>query len=64
MATILILVMALTALSQFSGINGVIFYGPTILHSAGIVTQDALFISGHVRGSKYVIHPDCYLESG
>ncbi|MBL0133757.1 MAG: MFS transporter [Chitinophagaceae bacterium] len=42
MATILILVMALTALSQFSGINGVIFYGPTILHSAGIVTQDAL----------------------
>jgi len=32
----------LTALSQFSGINGVIFYGPTILKSAGIVTQDAL----------------------
>lgn len=39
---ILILVMSLTALSQFSGINGVIFYGPTILHAAGIVTQEAL----------------------
>ena len=35
--------MVLTALSQFSGINGVIFYGPTILKSAGIVTSDALF---------------------
>ncbi len=34
--------MMLTALSQFSGINGVIFYGPTILKSAGIVTSDAL----------------------
>jgi len=32
----------LTTLSQFSGINGVIFYGPTILKSAGIVTSDAL----------------------
>lgn len=32
----------LTALSQFSGINGVIFYGPIILKSAGIVTKDAL----------------------
>ena len=34
--------MILTALSQFSGINAVIFYGPTILKSAGIVTSDAL----------------------
>ena len=32
----------LTALSQFSGINGVIYYGPTILKSAGIITKDAL----------------------
>lgn len=40
---LLILAMVLTALSQFSGINGVIFYGPTILKSAGIVTSDALF---------------------
>lgn len=32
----------LTALSQFSGINAVIFYGPTILKSAGIETSDAL----------------------
>ena len=39
---LLIVVMTLTALSQFSGINGVIFYGPTILKSAGIVTSDAL----------------------
>ncbi len=34
--------MILTALSQFSGINGVIFYGPTILKSAGIGTGNAL----------------------
>lgn len=40
---LLVLAMVLTALSQFSGINGVIFYGPTILKSAGIVTSDALF---------------------
>ena len=40
---LLTLAMVLTALSQFSGINGVIFYGPTILKSAGIVTSDALF---------------------
>ena len=40
---LLILAMVLTALSQFSGINGVIFYGPTILKSAGIVTNEALF---------------------
>lgn len=40
---LLALAMVLTALSQFSGINGVIFYGPTILKSAGIVTSDALF---------------------
>ncbi|HLO79883.1 MAG TPA: sugar porter family MFS transporter [Chitinophagaceae bacterium] len=40
---LLILAMTLTALSQFSGINGVIFYGPTIMKSAGIVTSDALF---------------------
>ena len=33
----------LTALSQLSGINAVIFYGPTIMKSAGIVTSDALF---------------------
>lgn len=39
---VLILVMVLTALAQFSGINGVIFYGPTILKSAGFVTNDAL----------------------
>ena len=36
------LAVILTALSQFSGINAVIFYGPTILKSAGIVTSDAL----------------------
>jgi MFS transporter, SP family, arabinose:H+ symporter len=40
---ILALAMVLTALSQLSGINGVIFYGPTIMKSAGIVTSDALF---------------------
>ena len=40
---LLVLATVLTALSQFSGINGVIFYGPTILKSAGIVTTDALF---------------------
>ncbi|NEU08257.1 sugar porter family MFS transporter [Flavihumibacter sp. R14] len=39
---LLAMAMILTALSQFSGINGVIFYGPTILKSAGIVTNDAL----------------------
>jgi SP family arabinose:H+ symporter-like MFS transporter len=39
---LLVMTMILTALSQFSGINGVIFYGPTILKSAGIVTSDAL----------------------
>jgi MFS transporter, SP family, arabinose:H+ symporter len=39
---LLAMTMILTALSQFSGINGVIFYGPTILKSAGIVTSDAL----------------------
>lgn len=39
---LLVMTMVLTALSQFSGINGVIFYGPTILKSAGIVTGDAL----------------------
>lgn len=40
---LLIMAMVLTALSQFSGINGVIFYGPTVLKSAGIVTNEALF---------------------
>lgn len=40
---LLVLAMVLTALSQLSGINGVIFYGPTIMKSAGIVTSDALF---------------------
>ncbi|MCC6286773.1 MAG: sugar porter family MFS transporter [Chitinophagaceae bacterium] len=40
---LLVLAMTLTALSQFSGINGVIFYGPTIMKSAGIVANDALF---------------------
>ena len=40
---LLIMAMVLTALSQFSGINGVIFYGPTILKSAGIVTSEALW---------------------
>jgi SP family arabinose:H+ symporter-like MFS transporter len=39
---LLIMAVVLTALSQFSGINGVIFYGPTIMQSAGIVTSDAL----------------------
>jgi MFS transporter, SP family, arabinose:H+ symporter len=39
---LLVMAVVLTALSQFSGINGVIFYGPTILKSAGIVTSDAL----------------------
>jgi SP family arabinose:H+ symporter-like MFS transporter len=39
---LLALAMTLTALSQLSGINGVIFYGPTIMKSAGIVTSDAL----------------------
>ncbi|MGO4289236.1 sugar porter family MFS transporter [Chitinophaga sp. RAB17] len=40
---LLALAMILTALSQLSGINGIIFYGPTIMKSAGIVTSDALF---------------------
>lgn len=39
---LLTLAMVLTALSQLSGINGIIFYGPTIMKSAGIVTSDAL----------------------
>lgn len=43
LSKLLALATILTALSQFSGINGVIFYGPTILKSAGIVTSDALF---------------------
>ncbi len=42
LSKLLFMAMILTALSQFSGINGVIFYGPTILKSAGIVTSDAL----------------------
>lgn len=42
LSKLLLMAMVLTALSQFSGINGVIFYGPTILKSAGIVTSDAL----------------------
>lgn len=41
--SLLTMAMVLTALSQFSGINGVIFYGPTVLKSAGIVTDEALF---------------------
>jgi MFS transporter, SP family, arabinose:H+ symporter len=40
---LLLMAMVLTALSQFSGINAVIFYGPTVLKSAGIVTNEALF---------------------
>jgi MFS transporter, SP family, arabinose:H+ symporter len=40
---LLLMAMVLTALSQFSGINAVIFYGPTVLKSAGIVTDEALF---------------------
>jgi MFS transporter, SP family, arabinose:H+ symporter len=43
LSKLLVLATVLTALSQFSGINGVIFYGPTIMKSAGIVTGDALF---------------------
>jgi SP family arabinose:H+ symporter-like MFS transporter len=43
LSKLLTLAMILTALSQFSGINGVIFYGPTIMKSAGIVTSDALW---------------------
>ncbi|WP_291909962.1 sugar porter family MFS transporter [Chitinophaga sp. CB10] len=39
---LLILATVLTALSQFSGINAVIYYGPTILRTAGIVTNEAL----------------------
>lgn len=39
---LLIMAMGLTALSQFSGINGVIFYGPTILQSAGLQTKETL----------------------
>ena len=40
---LLVLAVGLTALSQFSGINGVIYYGPTIMKEAGIVTKDALW---------------------
>ncbi|SEW51531.1 sugar porter family MFS transporter [Chitinophaga arvensicola] len=39
---LLALAVVLTALSQLSGINGIIFYGPTIMKSAGIITNDAL----------------------
>jgi len=42
LSKLLAFAMILTALSQLSGINGVIFYGPTIMKSAGIVTSDAL----------------------
>lgn len=42
LSKLLFMAVILTALSQFSGINGVIFYGPTILKTAGIVTSDAL----------------------
>lgn len=51
---VLILVMVLTALAQFSGINGVIFYGPTILKSAGFVTNDALLYQ-IILGSSNVV---------
>ncbi|SMD09050.1 sugar porter family MFS transporter [Pedobacter nyackensis] len=54
LSKLLTLAMVLTALSQFSGINGVIFYGPTILKSAGIVTSDALFYQV-IIGSANVI---------
>lgn len=43
LSKLLALATILTALSQLSGINGIIFYGPTIMKSAGIVTSDALF---------------------
>jgi SP family arabinose:H+ symporter-like MFS transporter len=42
LSKLLLMAMLLTGLSQFSGINAVIFYGPTILRSAGIVSNDAL----------------------
>ena len=42
LSKLLAMAVILTALSQFSGINGVIFYGPTIMKSVGIVTSDAL----------------------
>lgn len=49
---LLALAMTLTALSQLSGINGVIFYGPTIMKSAGIVTEAKLIqfkISSNIK---------------
>ncbi|AOW10275.1 sugar porter family MFS transporter [Flavobacterium gilvum] len=49
---LLTLAVVLTALSQFSGINGVIYYGPTILKQAGIVTSDALFYQVILGGAN------------
>ncbi|WP_281389762.1 sugar porter family MFS transporter [Chitinophaga qingshengii] len=39
---LLIMASVLTAFSQFSGINAVIYYGPTILRSSGVVANDTL----------------------
>ncbi|WP_160716827.1 sugar porter family MFS transporter [Chitinophaga solisilvae] len=40
---LLIMACVLTAFSQFSGINAVIYYGPTIMKASGIVATDTLF---------------------
>lgn len=39
---LLVMACVLTAFSQFSGINAVIYYGPTILRASGIVANDTL----------------------
>ncbi|MEP7257059.1 MAG: sugar porter family MFS transporter [Flavitalea sp.] len=39
----LLIGLMLPFLSQLSGINAIIYYGPTILHNAGITMRDSLF---------------------
>lgn len=50
----LLLGILLPFLSQFSGINAIIYYGPTILHSAG-VTMSNSFMSQVIFGFAIVI---------
>lgn len=50
----LLLGILLPFLSQFSGINAIIYYGPTILHSAGVTISHS-FISQIIFGSAIVV---------
>ncbi|MEX2234419.1 MAG: sugar porter family MFS transporter [Cyclobacteriaceae bacterium] len=50
----LLLGILLPFLSQFSGINAIIYYGPTILHSAGVTISNS-FISQIIFGFAIVV---------